>query len=46
MLAVEIELRSGVARVAYDPGRARERALLDAVVAAGDDRHCYQAVMM
>lgn len=46
VLAVEIELRSGLARVAYDPGRATGRTLLAAVAAAGDDRHCYQAVLL
>ncbi|NIN63291.1 MAG: hypothetical protein GTO63_00950, partial [Anaerolineae bacterium] len=36
VLQVEIELPYGLARVDYDPARTGERALLDAVAAAGD----------
>lgn len=46
VLAVEIELQSGLARVAYDARQATSRALLEAVAAAGDDRHCYQAILV
>lgn len=46
VLTVQIELLYQLARVAYDPKRTTERALLDAVSAAGDQRHTYQAVLL
>jgi copper chaperone CopZ len=46
VLQVEIELSYGLARVDYDRARTSERALLDAVVTAGDGRHTYQAVLI
>lgn len=46
VLRVEISLMNGLARVDYDPRRTRHRDLLDAVAAAGDDRHTYQALLI
>lgn len=46
VLSVQIDLSHGLARVAYDRERTTERGLLDAVAAAGDVRHTYQAVLL
>lgn len=46
VLSVRMDLSHGLARVAYDRQRTTERRLLDAVAAAGDVRHAYQAVLL
>ncbi len=46
VLRVEIDLICVLARVDYDPRRTGLRDLQDAVAAAGDDRHTYQALLI
>ncbi|NIW36065.1 MAG: hypothetical protein GWN32_05900 [Gemmatimonadetes bacterium] len=46
VLDVHIDLPYGLARVAYDPASTGDQELLDAVAAAGNDRHTYQAVLI
>ncbi len=46
VLRAEIDLSHGLARVDFDPGSAGHRDLLDAVAAAGDDRHTYEALLI
>ncbi len=46
VLQVEINLEYGLAKVNYDPKRTLYRDLLEAVAAAGDGRHVYQAILV